>query len=269
MPDIQCDSEVRNMPAFMPRLRRIRKASPLSFRLLAWILLFSTAFTLLAAGVQIYSDYRKDLSLIEERMEVIESGYASSLARSLWALDQKLLQTQMEGILSLPDITHLRLRIEPDSELVMGEIPRNTDTLTHSFQLVYEEGELFELGELTITANLHRIYSDLRTKVGVTLATQFLTIFIVSTLVLWIFRHLVTRHLAAMAQYTRDLSLKNLSRPLHLDRHETPANKRDELGMVTDAINQMRERLNDDVDRRERDAADILKFSKAIDQSPQ
>ncbi len=256
------------MPEITSRLKRFRNTSPLSFRLLAWILVFSSALTLLASGVQIYSDYRKDLGDIEERMAVIESGYASSLGRSLWALDQKLLQSQMEGILSLPDISHLRLRIEPDSELVMGEIPRNTDTLTHSFQLVYEEGELFELGELTITANLHRIYSDLRTKVGVTLATQFLTIFIVSILVLWIFRHLVTRHLAAMAQYTRDLSLKNLSRPLRLDRHETPANKRDELGMVTDAINQMRERLNDDVDRRERDAADILKFSKAIDQSP-
>ncbi|WP_303291976.1 EAL domain-containing protein [Marinobacter sp. SS5-14b] len=256
------------MPDITSRLKRFRSTSPLSFKLLAWILVFSSALTLLASGVQIYSDYRKDLDDIEERMAVVESGYSSSLARSLWALDQKLLQSQMEGILSLPDIAHLRLRIEPDSELVMGEIPRNADTLSHSFPLVYDEGEHFNLGELTITANLHRVYSDLQTKVGVTLATQFFTIFIASILILWIFRHLVTRHLAVMAQYTRDLSLKNLSRPLQLDRQETPSNQRDELGMVTDAINQMRERLNDDVDRRERDAAEILKFSKAIDQSP-
>lgn len=256
------------MPEFMPRLRRIRTASPLSFRLLAWILLFSTAFTLLAAGVQIYSDYRKDLSLIEERMEVIESGYASSLARSLWALDQKLLQTQMEGILSLPDIIHLRLRIEPDSELVMGEIPRHADTLVHRFELVQRDGNEFLLGELEITANLERVYGELQRKVGVILATQFLTVFFVSVLILWIFQHLVTRHLTAMADYTKDLSLKNLSRPLVLDRPDSSANGKDELGMVTDAINQMRERLIDDVARRERDAADILKFSKAIDQSP-
>src|SRR5690606_41349522 len=100
---------------------------------------------------------------------------------------------------------------EPDSVLVIGVIPLNTHSLSYSFQQVYDEGELFALGELTITANLHRIYSDLRTKVGVTLATQFLTIFIVSILILCIFRHLVTRNLAAMAQYTRDLSMKNLS----------------------------------------------------------
>src|SRR5690554_4604197 len=201
-------------------------------------------------------------------MAVIESGYASSLARSLWALDQKLLQTQMEGILSLPDIAHLRLRIEPDSELVMGEIPRQADTLVHRFELVQRDGNEFLLGELEVTANLERVYGELQRKVGVILATQFLTVFFVSVLILWIFQHLVTRHLTAMADYTKDLSLKNLSRPLVLDRPDSTANGKDELGMVTDAINEMRERLNEDVARRERDAADILKFSKAIDQSP-
>jgi len=56
-------------------------------------------------------------------MQTVESSDSSGLARSLWALDQKLLQIQLEGILSLPDIVHLRLAIEPGSELVIGEIP--------------------------------------------------------------------------------------------------------------------------------------------------
>ena len=255
------------MPDITTRLKRIRTASPLSIRLLAWILLFSSAFTLLASGIQIYSDYRQDLNKIQQRLDVIEAGYSSSLARSLWALDQKSLQTQMEGILSLPDIDHLRLRIEPDSELVMGQSPRG-DLLSHSFDLVYRDDEPFNLGRITITAGLERVYQDLRHRVGVIIATQFFTIFFISILILWIFRHLVTRHLTAMAVYTRDLSLKTLSRPLKLERPDTPGNRRDELGLVTDAINEMRERLNEDVARRERDAADILKFSQAIEQSP-
>ena len=255
------------MPDITTRLKRIRTASPLSIRLLAWILLFSSAFTLLASGIQIYSDYRQDLHKIQQRLHVIEAGYSSSLARSLWALDQKSLQTQMEGILSLPDIDHLRLRIEPDSELVMGQSPRG-NLLSHSFDLVYRDDEPFNLGRITITAGLERVYQDLRHRVGVIIATQFFTIFFISILILWIFRHLVTRHLTAMAGYTRDLSLKTLSRPLKLERPDTPGNRRDELGLVTDAINEMRERLNEDVARRERDAADILKFSQAIEQSP-
>ncbi len=255
------------MPDITTRLKRIRTASPLSIRLLAWILLFSSAFTLLASGIQIYSDYRQDLNKIQQRLDVIEAGYSSSLARSLWALDQKSLQTQMEGILSLPDIDHLRLRIEPDSELVMGQSPRG-DFLSHSFDLVYRDDEPFNLGRITISAGLERVYQDLRHRVGVIIATQFFTIFFISILILWIFRHLVPRHLTDIAGYTRDLSLKTLSRPLKLERPDTPGNRRDELGLVTDAINEMRERLNEDVARRERDAADILKFSQAIEQSP-
>jgi len=257
-----------DMPNLSRYFQRLRSGSPLSLRLLAWILLFSSVFTLIASGIQLYSDYRKDVGLIDQRLKVIESGYASSLSRSLWALDQKLLQTQMEGILSLPDIAHLRLRIEPDSELVMGSIPRGAETKTHSFILVHDGNENFRLGELTITANLDRVYREMKQKIGIILTTQFLKTFFVSIFILWIFQHLVTRHLSGMAAYARDFSLSNLSQPLTLDRPDSPANRRDELGQVVDAINQMRERLNIDIARQKRDAAEIRKFSKAIEQSP-
>jgi len=256
------------MPNALKHFQRLRTSSPLSLKLMAWILLFSSVFTVIASGIQLYSDYRKDVSLIDQRLKVIESGYASSLAGSLWALDQKLLQTQMEGILSLPDIAHLRLRIEPDSELVMGSVPRGAETKTHSFTLVHDGDRSFTLGELTITASLDRVYREMKQKIGVILATQFLKIFFVSILILWIFRHLVTRHLSDMAAYARYFSLANLSQPLTLDRPDSRANRKDELGQVVDAINQMRERLNTDVARQNRDAAEIRKFSKAIEQSP-
>lgn len=241
---------------------------PLSFRLLAWILLFSSAFTLIASAIQIYSDYRKELSQIDSRMQQVESAYASSLARSLWALDQKLLQTQMEGILSLPDIVHLRLGIEPDSELVMGEVRRGADTKSHQFDVIHEGDGGLKLGELTVTANLDRVYQDLKIKVGIIMATQFLKTFFVSILIILVFQHFVTRHLTTMANYAKDFSLKNLSTPLTLDRLDTPTHRSDEIGRVTEAINQMRERLNKDMIRQGKDAAEIHKFSKAIEQSP-
>ncbi len=230
--------------------------------------MFSSAFTLIASAIQIYSDYRKDLAQIDSRMQVVESGYASSLARSLWALDQKLLQTQMEGILSLPDVVHLRLGIEPDSELVMGEIPRGADTQSHKFDLVHQGDEAFKLGELTVTANLDRVYQEMKVKVGIIMATQFLKTFFVSILIIWVFQHFVARHLTTMANYAKDFSLANLSTPLTLDRPDTPSHRKDEIGRVTEAFNQMRERLNDDMARQKRDAAEIHKFSKAIEQSP-
>ncbi|WP_404369458.1 EAL domain-containing protein [Marinobacter sp.] len=256
------------MQKLAKRLQQFRAGSPLSFRLLAYILLFSSLFTLIATGIQIYSDFRKDVSLIDERMSVIETSYASSLSRSLWALDQKLLQVQMEGILSLPDIVHLRLRIFPDSELVMGDNPRNLSTITRSFTLTHTNDEPYDLGELTITASMEEIYQNMRRKVGIILTTQFFKTFLISILIVWIFQYFVTRHLSHMAGYARQFSLDNLDKPLELERPDTEANRKDELGQVTDAMNQMRDRLQQDLERQQQDAAEIRKLSKAIEQSP-
>lgn len=256
------------MPKFLTRLQHFKSRSPLSYRLLAYIVLFSSIFTLISSAIQIYSDFRTDISQIDRRMEVIETGYASSLARSLWALDQKLLQTQLEGVLSLPDIIHLRLKIEPDSELVLGRIPQDAATTRHSFELIHRDDSVFTLGELTVTADLRRAYTELEQRVLVILATQFLKTFFISVLIVLIFQHFVTRHLVAMADYARGFSLNNLGAPLQLDRPDTPLNNKDELAQVTDAINQMRNRLAEDVEQQERDAREIRKFSKAIEQSP-
>jgi hypothetical protein len=129
------------MTTFFRRLNLFRQRSLLSLRLLAWVLIFSLVFTFISSAIQLYSDYRKELTQITERIQAVETSDGSGLARSLWALDQKLLQIQLEGILSLPDIVHLRLAIEPNSELVIGEIPRDVTTLVHSFELDHGQGE--------------------------------------------------------------------------------------------------------------------------------
>lgn len=265
----QEDKLTNGMPRLISRLQQFRRGSPLSFRLLAYILLFSSVFTLIASGLQIYTDFRKDVSVIDDRLHVIETGYRSSLSRSLWALDQNLIQIQLEGILSLPDIVHLRLRIYPDSELVMGERPKNgTAIRQHSFQIGHQGSIDTQLGELVVTASLERSYSDLQQRIWVILTTQFFKTFVVSILIVWILRQLVTRHLSRMASYARNFSLENLDEPLKLDRPDTLRYRSDELGQVTDAFNQMRERLTEDLERRKRDESEIRKLSMAVEQSP-
>ncbi|ARU56553.1 PAS/PAC sensor-containing signal transduction diguanylate cyclase/phosphodiesterase [Oleiphilus messinensis] len=256
------------MQSLTNKILAFKKSSPLSYRMLAYILLCSSLFTLFAASIQIYSDYKQDISLVDERLSVIETSYMSSLSRSLWSLDQKLLQVQMEGILNLPDIVHLRLKIYPDSEITMGEIPPGISVITYSFQLKHESVEMYELGELTITASLEDIYAKLKRKVIVILTTQAFKTFFISILILWIFQYLVTRHLGTMAIYARNLNINKLDTPLKLDRKEKKDHEKDELNEVSDAINQMRIQLVKDLERQNKDAAVIKKLSLAIEQSP-
>lgn len=251
------------------RLQKFRHGSPLSFRLLAYILLFSSVFTLIASSLQIYTDYQKDVASIEGRFDIIERGYRSSLSRSLWALDRNLLKVQLEGIMSLPDIVHLRLLIYPESELVMGTLPQQPAAIReHSFEIRYNGQQETDLGRLTLTASLERTFNDLKRKIGITLITQFLKTFLTAILIVWIFRQLVTRHLSDMARFAQNFSFNNMDTPLRLERADTEQHRKDELGQVTDAVNQMRERLRDDLERRKKDEEEIRKLSMAVEQSP-
>ncbi|MCH8497232.1 MAG: EAL domain-containing protein [Marinobacter sp.] len=256
------------MQTLIKHLDQFRKGSPLSFRLLAYILLFSSIFTLLTTGIQVYSDFRKDVYLIEERMGVIQTSYANSLSRSLWSLDQNLLKVQMEGILQLPDIVHLRLRIFPESEIVMGGLPRDIATRSLTLPLIHRDDQVYELGELTITASLEQTYRNLRQKISLILTTQFFKTFFISIFILWIFQHFVTRHLSTMGSFARRFSLENVNEPLVLARPRRQDTAQDELDQMTDAFNQMRERLRQDILRQEKDANEIRKLSMAIEQSP-
>lgn len=256
------------MPNLLQRFSHFKSSSPLSYRMLTYILICSSLFTLITTGIQVYSDYRQDVSIVDERMSVIETSYMSSLSRSLWSLDQKLLNVQMQGILNLPDIVHLKLRIYPDSDIEIGEISSDIATLAHTFPLIHESEEVYTLGELTITASMEDIYSQLKQKVLIILTTQAFKTFLISILILIIFQHLVARHLSKMADYAQHLNISALDQPLALDRPQNRFSKKDELSRVTDAINEMRLKLIDDLEKQNASAEEIRKLSLAIDQSP-
>lgn len=256
------------MQNLLQRFSHFKASSPLSYRMLTYILICSSLFTLITAGIQVYSDYRQDVSMVDERMSVIETSYMTSLSRSLWSLDQKLLQVQMQGILNLPDIVHLKLKIFPDSEIEMGDVETQIATISHTFPLIHESEEVYTLGELTITASMEEIYKQLKQKVLIILTTQAFKTFFISILILWIFQYLITRHLGKMAEYAQKLNINALDQSLELDRPQNKSTQRDELSQVTDAINEMRLTLIGDFEKQRENEKEIRKLSLAIDQSP-
>src|ERR1700686_190312 len=73
-------------------------------RLLAGVLLFSGSVTLVLTVIQLYIDYRREVSALEAQLNQISGSYLASLAEGLWTLDERQLRLQLDGILRLPDI---------------------------------------------------------------------------------------------------------------------------------------------------------------------
>ena len=218
-------------------------------KFIIYILLFSSLVTLITSSLQLYFDYSRDISSIEERLNDIQTSHLRSIVTNLWLYNEESVQVQLEGILALPDMQYLCIDIQDEQSISVGQ-HRNDRTISRSYPLVYNhKGKKITLGTMRVEASLTSIYQRLRDRIFVILATQSVKTFMVSMFIFFIFYYLVGRHLKVMAAYTAALNLKALDTPLKLDRPDLPPEKSDELQQLVNSINLMRRKLTTDISR--------------------
>ncbi|MBU2513491.1 PAS domain S-box protein [bacterium] len=225
------------------------KEHPLVFRLLFYILLFSSVVTLLATALQLYLDYQKDVALIERELKQIEESYMQSVALSVWKVDRDQTQTLLDGIAKLPGIEYLEIKSE-DELIAKSGTPPTRLIITRAFPLVavLKKEEIRGFGTLNVIASKEEAFQRLTQRVVIILSSQAFKTFLVSLFILLVLHSLVMRHLATMANFTKQLDLANLEDDLVLNRdHRQSKTRTDELDRVVTAINEMRSRLLQDI----------------------
>ncbi len=243
-------------------LNKSNSGKPLAIRILAYILICSTIFAILATAVQLYFDYRNDVTVMERRLKDVQNSNIMQLSRSLWEVDRELVQLQLDGIVQLPDIVYVDLRTSNGDFFHSGNLPVSARIIKHPFNISHTDKKSYNLGELNVVISLESIYQRLWDKVLIIFVTQSIKAFLVSVLILMIVQFLVTRHLGAMADYARQLHIGNLDESLHLNR-KTPKTP-DELDDVVNAINSMRLSLIEDARKltQAKEAAEAANITK-------
>lgn len=237
-----------------------KRARPLSWKTIFYILLFSSFFTILASALQLYQSYQEDIGLIGGRMDLIQRSYLDSLSTSLWEVDKEHVETQLKGILSLSDIQFVDLQ-ERTQELSFNMGVTSTENIiSRTFPLEYsvDESEPIFLGDLIVVATLENVYQRTFNKLLLILATQAVKTFCVSFCIFLIIYSLITRHLVTISQYSRSLNLNNLDTPLILNRKPQRHGHQDELDQVVHASNEMRLGFKNEITERENIRAKLL-----------
>ncbi|WP_432472765.1 ATP-binding protein [Amphritea sp. HPY] len=252
--------------SLLQRINQLRYQKPLGIRLLAAILLCSSAITLIATGTQLWLDYRYELSAIDERLQQIETSSINSLSNSLWEISPEQIQVQLDGLHQLPDVRYLEISSQYGDFYVAGTRPEQGPIVERHYNLQHyaNNGVIFPVGELTLIISLDEVYRRLADKVLVILASQGIKTFLVSIFILTIFHRLVTQHLGTMASYARRLNLDHLDLPLNLKRN--PKHRDDEISQVVDAMNSMRESMLHDMSKREDAERSLAKLNTELEQ---
>jgi len=239
------------------------QSSPIGRRLMLYVLIFSTCVTLATTVVQIYSHYEHELKEIENQFSQIERGYLSSLTSVLWQLNNQTLNIIVDGIVRLPDITHLVI-VHDGNIIATAGTSTDANSIVREFNLKHEtDTGTLDLGVLRVSATLERAYSQVAAEFWVALANNGIVIFSVAIFVFFLFNKLVTQHLIQIATYARQLDPQRNQSPLELDRSDKSRRSHDELGDVANAINTMRVNLVDGYQALARSEARTKDFAEA------
>lgn len=211
--------------------------------LLLRVLLFSTVVTLVLTILQLSLSYRSERTRLESRFGEIDQASSRSLSESLWTLDSKQLQEQLDGILRLPSMRAAEVREAASSAhaLTVSRGERQTaSVVVKEFPLTCCGERPEVIGVLRIEATLKDIYRDIAAQAVVILLSNAAKTFLVALFILFVVHRLATRHLQDMVVSLGSVTPDAEAAPLRLRRAR---GKGDELDQLVDALNAMRERL--------------------------
>ncbi|MET0105286.1 MAG: PAS domain S-box protein [Sedimenticola sp.] len=218
--------------------------SRIARRLVLIVLAVSFVVTLATTAIQLRNDYLSSVAQIEENFEFIGTNSVESLVESVWVINRTQIQLQLEGLVNLPDMEHLAIRIDGKVAWQAGE-KTSVDTMDATFPLlrVYRGNEML-LGELQVTAGLDRLYQRLWDSAGRALLTNAVEIFLVAGVLLFLFHLLVSLPLRHISAYLGDLDLEKEKLPPLESLSSPMSHSRDEFDQVSDVINAMTDKLS-------------------------
>ena len=238
----------------------------LSRRLLFWIILISSAFTLVATATQLFMDYKKDINHLNDTLTEVEKTILPSVGIATWNYDKILLNTILTGIDAQDNIDAVMVLNKDGSELMKVGNDNVASRVEKSYPIMitsqsdYAEDRPQEIGTLVVVASLEHIYSQLIDKAFALLITQGIKTFFMSICILILVERLIITHLNELGRWASNISLYNLDKPLILHRKSS---EKDILNHLTDTINNMRIGIIDALKKRE-EAEAAEKTSQAL-----
>lgn len=247
----------------MLNIKRYMRENPIVARLLGLIIISSSVITILAILLQLHSNFNDDVAALEKRLDQVRISTLASITKSLWGFDQEQLNIQIHSVLDVEDVVQVGVTWHDWNNVQQHLVASNpsysnreletkrSQYLIREYPLVYEDPSTppQQLGVLTITASLSSIYDKLWERAYFVALVQGTKTLIIALFIIWLVHTLLTRHIKAIANYTRNLNLETLTKPLKLQRLKMDSTS-DELDNVVNAINQMRETLLDDIEQR-------------------
>jgi C4-dicarboxylate-specific signal transduction histidine kinase len=219
----------------------------------------SSMLSLLATFVQLYSDYRYDVTELESRFQTVQESYLEPLSLNLWNFYDEAVQQQLNGIKNLPNVNYVELTT-PQQVTYTAGVKLIEDIERREFDVRYKNEVI---GRLLVEVNYVEIYQKLKSKFGLILVTQLIKTFIAAFFILAIVYWLITRHLYRISAYSAKLSTSFPSEPLSLSGKRV---RKDELDTLVTALNDAKEGITQEFNKRIDAETELIELNNKLEQ---
>lgn len=233
-------------------------------RLAIRIILFSTLITVFITLFQLYNDFKSDVGRINQQHDNIVSSFVHPLASNLWAFDEELVQSQIKGIASLPDITYVAVKTIHGDEWVEGVYGEKT-VIEKIIPIEYERSnsQKVMLGSLVIRSNLRNVYIALFKKALIILLSNAVKTFFVAGFILYLVERMITKPLQKITESFCSATIERQFQPIELNRQDSYKN--DEIDQVANAINAIWRDLKNSYDSLQESKIELTKAVRERD----
>ena len=232
-------------------------------KLLFFIILTSTFFSLLATVIQLFVDYHKEVDNLENRLKHTLSSNLNAIVNDVWTTDFIQVQDHITALSHLSDISYVSLELKNDNPLSAG-ISLKENVLITQRDLIYhyDADTSYNLGRLVLHSNLHNIEVIIWDKFYLILLTQTIKTFIVSFFILYLITYLITKHLYNISLYT-----KGFENGIHSDVLRLKNKKdKDELDDVVYGINLMKEALEREISHVKKSELALAELNNSLEE---
>jgi methyl-accepting chemotaxis protein len=241
------------------------KMSRLAFKLLQWLIPSLLAFGALSTAVMAMLQYRQEVKNMEQSVQLIQTSFESGVELNLWNLEQASLKKQLEGMLFFPDVVRAEI-IPTQGEPIAVGVDANPEYRMQKIPLQYTdlEGKVHTLGDLQISQS----YAGLQERVIETVislaSSELLKVLLLGMIALLIVQRLITRHLKVIGDYASAFDVQKLHLELSLNKLVV-GGKEDEIDQIRDAFEQMRLRLQLDIEARKKAELNLKEMNENLE----
>lgn len=221
-----------------------RHYNSIAYRMTAAVLTFSLLLAVTSAlGLYVISS-REEADKVEQDLRQLAKTNVPGINESLWIMDMPSLQVQLNSLLNVPHVT--KAQVETNGRILAsaGSDRAGETAIRRSLPLSYNlDGRIIPQGNLLLQVDSGDIAKDLLAKAHVRFLFQLGQIVLVAVFMLFIFRQIVIRRLAAFESHISDLN-RGSTVPLALPK-PVFFKGNDELDMLVQTFNSMSGQLRE------------------------